>query len=79
MKLDKFTEKRITKTCLAKVADHFLYEGPHWCNVDYLEFLGVDCTVLVDVFANLPQHCQQRYVRFTSTLHTLMVNNTNGV
>lgn len=62
------------KTCLAKVADHFLYEGPHRCNVDYLEFFSVDCSVLTDVFANLSQHCQQCYIRLTSTLHTLLTH-----
>jgi len=58
------------KTCLAKVADHFLYERPHWCNVDDLELLRVDRSVLIDVFADLAEHRQQCNVGLTSTLHT---------
>jgi len=58
------------KAYLAKVADHFLYERPHRCNVDDLELFRVDGSVLVDVFADLAQHCQQCDVRLTSSLHT---------
>ena len=56
---------------LPKVADHFLDERSHRSNIDDLELLGVDSSVLVDVFADLTEHRQKSHVGLSSSLSTM--------
>jgi hypothetical protein len=52
----------------AKVADHFLHKRSHGCNINDLELVSIDCSVWIDVLADLSHHTQHSHVGFTSTL-----------
>ena len=55
-------------THLSEVPNHFSYQRPHGGNINNFEVICVDRTVSVNVFPDFSQHCEQRYVGFTSTL-----------
>ena len=53
---------------LAEASHHLLYKRPHRGHIDDLKLIHIDCTVAVDVFSNLPQHCQESNICFSCTL-----------
>ena len=59
--------KAVDGKTFREVSDHFLDERLHWSDVDHLEFVGTNRSVIIDVFADLAEDGQHGHIGLTST------------
>ena len=68
-RLAKREREREMRTYFWEVSHHFLHQWFHWCNIDDLKLLYIDCLAIGSkMLAYLTKYCQQSNICLTSTL-----------